>query len=648
MKHSVPHLRLLISFGLVAGLIVLLWIIATYSQKMSHNALDIVLQNSHLVRLAKKGVNNMAMAGQLAKKLETASTDIKSFQAEIKDYHTRFHGIITSLQNSEQSQESRSQAINFQNAGEDFFITMDEFFPIKKKILDLTTKYKGENRPIFDVISQRELAHIWYVRAMRTSVQERKVKVLTYDYKQCAFHKWYTSTPTQDEDIMEVFREIDPLHRKLHAFAGKISNFISQNEIAKAEQVLLQAETTLSTLGRYFSGLRELSYLKYMQAKKEYSTKLATLDENYIHALQSARDFENTIKNTDLKHALDNMAQTESRSSFLIRLFAFLGIGLTIIIAIISTKLNIMAFASQEKANREQQRTLQDLVGTREELLKTEKFAVLGQMSGIIAHEVLNPISTTSLRIETNIDMAYQSLKVLEKLRNTISKVKDKLQENDPDVVYLEKISSALEEYQQDRLQDFTFLEKQTLRIIKIIDSLRQMARTQQHLERINLGDLINDIIADVSESLIKRGIELQYDLSPVPDMVADHMELYAIISNLLRNSMDAIDKVNAAEKNIIITLRQKDEAVILIDIKDTGIGVEADKWDYIFEAEFTSKGREGTGLGLSYSRKIARSYNGDIKILESKKGLGTTMQVSLDIYTHGAIENEINSAKGE
>lgn len=273
------------------------------------------------------------------------------------------------------------------------------------------------------------------------------------------------------------------------------------------------------------------------------------------------------------------------------------------------------------------------LKGAQEELVQAEKLAVVGQMAGIVAHEVLNPVSAIALRVEKNISQSDRCLLVLAKLATITAGLTPAPGAADQDLASLRQIGTALTKNQEDRHEDLLFLNQQISRVIKIVDGFRQMARTRRNIERIDLVQLLQGIIDDMKDSLEKRHIEISATLPATPHLDADHMELYSVFSNLLRNAMQAVEN-NPLEKgrHIGLELCHLSPEKLDVLVRDNGGGIATDLWETIFEPSFTSKGRKGTGLGLSMSRKIMRSYHGDIKVLVSTPNQGTTFLTTLPL----------------
>lgn len=104
-------------------------------------------------------------------------------------------------------------------------------------------------------------------------------------------------------------------------------------------------------------------------------------------------------------------------------------------------------------------------------------------------------------------------------------------------------------------------------------------------------------------------------------------------IENLMKNAIDAID---SNDKDAFIDIRCKKEFdQIVIEIEDSGKGIEKKFFKEVFNPGFSTKKR-GWGLGLSLTRRIVEDYhNGKISILKSTPGLGSTFRITLPIKNH-------------
>lgn len=285
----------------------------------------------------------------------------------------------------------------------------------------------------------------------------------------------------------------------------------------------------------------------------------------------------------------------------------------------------------------------QKLRATQDDLLKTEKMAVVGQMAGMVAHEVLNPISAVNVRVDLSIKKGAELAKILEVLAKVVGDWQGQLAQGSfaeyfatagsRDLALLDKIAKNLATRQAERNEDFQFIERQIVRVIKIIDGLREMSRTEKSLEMVPLVKLLTEVMDDMQDGIKKRAIVVETDYRSPSSVKADYMELYSIFSNIIKNAMQAIDKnKEAVERKIHITLDRNSEDQATVEISDTGIGMDEATRESIFSPGFTSKGRAGTGIGTSFSRKLARNYGGDIIVKATEPGKGSTFQVLLAI----------------
>jgi len=159
------------------------------------------------------------------------------------------------------------------------------------------------------------------------------------------------------------------------------------------------------------------------------------------------------------------------------------------------------------------------------------------------------------------------------------------------------------------------------------------MSKTRKDIEPVSLNKLVNEVLDDMSDGLRKRNVQVLRELAPVPSIKADHTELYSIVSNLIRNAMQAVEKnPKTSQRKITVQLKHRDDDFLELLVQDNGEGVSPEMQGTIFEPGFTSRGRKGTGLGLSFSRKIARSYHGDLVLLDRKPGTGAAFQVVLPL----------------
>jgi PAS domain S-box-containing protein len=161
-------------------------------------------------------------------------------------------------------------------------------------------------------------------------------------------------------------------------------------------------------------------------------------------------------------------------------------------------------------------------------------------------------------------------------------------------------------------------------------------------LKLMKLQPVVKEALKLIRSS-IPTTIEIKEDIDPgCGVVVADPTQIHQIVMNLATNAYHAMENTGGRLK---VTLKQvgleSDQSFFqdlasgeyaLLTVSDTGIGIEKDALDKIFDPYFTTKEKgKGTGLGLSVVQGIVKSFNGDIRIY-SEPGKGTEIHVYLPI----------------
>lgn len=121
------------------------------------------------------------------------------------------------------------------------------------------------------------------------------------------------------------------------------------------------------------------------------------------------------------------------------------------------------------------------------------------------------------------------------------------------------------------------------------------------------------------------KQIEFQFEAPPYPIQVPLNKELHSwTIENLIKNGIDAIKGKGKIDLQILDSSKQ-----VVITITDNGSGIPKTMFKKIFEPGYTTKKR-GWGLGLSLTQRIVKDFqNGQIKVLQSEIGKGTTFCIT-------------------
>ncbi len=248
------------------------------------------------------------------------------------------------------------------------------------------------------------------------------------------------------------------------------------------------------------------------------------------------------------------------------------------------------------------QNTYQDLKSTSAQLAQSAKLAAVGELAAGVAHELNQPLMVIRGHAQEMIE------------GNSVP---------------------------GNIIKDLKLIEKQTGRMMRIIDHLRAFARQSTGaFEQVNLNDVIDDSFTLITQQLKNLNIEIIKELDEsIPRIWGDHNRLEQIFLNLMTNAKDAMEEqgegvLSVKTQPIIDMTGDKNGKVtgVLVLFSDTGVGIGDNIMDKIFDPFFTTKEvGKGTGLGLSISYSILKDHGGSITA-ESNDGTGTTFRLEFPV----------------
>ncbi len=245
-----------------------------------------------------------------------------------------------------------------------------------------------------------------------------------------------------------------------------------------------------------------------------------------------------------------------------------------------------------EKAVQEKQKEMESLMAR---LIRQEKLATVGQISGSIAHELRNPLSVIRQSI-----FFLNHLREKNEMESSASKVKE----------HFELVMGEIEVSN------------------KVISDLLQMTRMEP-LKKKQVD--FQSIIAEVLDRYpIEKHAKLKIDLKPEPLLIwADPLQMRQVLINLLSNATHEI--INKRVVTIRAEMLKKNKKCF-INIHDDGPGIAKKNLSKVFEPLYTTKVK-GIGLGLNICKQIIESHGGSIS-LTSEIGKGTTVKIELPYET--------------
>lgn len=295
---------------------------------------------------------------------------------------------------------------------------------------------------------------------------------------------------------------------------------------------------------------------------------------------------------------------------------------------------NIMAENLQalyrELDNKVKERTIEleaannELKNSQVIMVHSEKMRSLGQLVAGITHEINNPINF----IHGNLIHLKKYAEALLEIIDSYEKFSTEL--NQESIIELTKVKQSLEYdfIKEDLPLLLNSCHEGTIRTKNIILDLKNFSRIDELV--VNKVDLEKEIetTLNILKSKIKNKVEIikEYDTN-LPKIEGYGGQLNQVFMNILDNACYAI----TTSGKIFIRLI-KNEKYVILEVEDTGCGMDKEQVAKIFEPFYTTKPvGEGTGLGMSISYKVIQAHAGTI-VVESTKGAGTCFKIKLPI----------------
>jgi signal transduction histidine kinase len=240
---------------------------------------------------------------------------------------------------------------------------------------------------------------------------------------------------------------------------------------------------------------------------------------------------------------------------------------------------------------RELEKALENLHATQSQLVSRERFSAFGKMAAGIVHDFSNALMSV---------IGYSDML----LKN------DKARANEKVVLeYLRIVNTAGRDaaHLVSRLRDFY-----------------RPRGAADLLESVALNEIVTESIALARPRGAGNAVEFRTDFAGNVVATANAADLRQALTNLIFNALDAISGPG------VVTLKTRAEnGAAIIEVTDTGSGMSAEVRERCLEPFFTTKGDNGTGLGLAMVFGIIERHQGTLEI-ESKPGQGTTFRLRL------------------
>jgi len=227
-------------------------------------------------------------------------------------------------------------------------------------------------------------------------------------------------------------------------------------------------------------------------------------------------------------------------------------------------------------------------------LAHINRVSMMGELAASLAHEIKQPITAALMDAKTCVRW---------------------LRRDTPDVA--------------EGCEAASRMIKDTTRAAEVIDRVRSLYRRDtSDRELLDINEVIREMTVLLHDKANRTSVSIRTELDPgLPRITADRVQLQQVLMNLLLNGIEAMKGANG---ELTITSKRTNDGQLLISVSDSGVGLPIGQGDRIFEAFFTTK-EQGTGMGLSISRRIIESHGGHLWAC-ANTGSGATFQFTLPI----------------
>ena len=237
----------------------------------------------------------------------------------------------------------------------------------------------------------------------------------------------------------------------------------------------------------------------------------------------------------------------------------------------------------------------------RKEVTHLTRVAILGELSGALAHELNQPLTA----ILSNAQAAQRLLAETP--------------------VDLDEVREILSDISND-----------DKRAGDVINRLRVLMRKgEPKVLPLDLNDLANDVLELAHSELIERNVAVTTRLTPgLPNIRGDRVQLQQVLLNLIMNACEAMSDTDSIDRSLAVSTARDGDSKLRLTVADRGSGMSSDLVARMFEPFVTTKA-QGLGLGLSICRSIVVAHGGHLWGANNPDR-GASFFVSLPIHAEG------------
>jgi signal transduction histidine kinase len=178
-------------------------------------------------------------------------------------------------------------------------------------------------------------------------------------------------------------------------------------------------------------------------------------------------------------------------------------------------------------------------------------------------------------------------------------------------------------------------------RTSEIFNNIRALfASTDSGQEMVDVNQMTIETLSSLKGELINRGIVARINSASNLPLVSGHKgQLQQVVTNLLQNAIEAMENTEITRRLLQVKTKRYDNDTIIVEVKDSGPGVDPKVLEHIFDAFVTTKA-SGMGLGLAICRLIVERHGGKL-YASSDEETGALFQFTLPIE-HGNVGSAV------
>jgi signal transduction histidine kinase len=329
------------------------------------------------------------------------------------------------------------------------------------------------------------------------------------------------------------------------------------------------------------------SFLKNLDINKDYTMIQKDNKEYIIHSNLDLLDY----KDNKIGKILVATDITKDKAKYQQNIYKII-VGALVIYIMIMMIINYafrFLFTELERLNNSLEMRVQEEIAKQKSkeklLIQQSKLATMGEMLSMIAHQWRQPL--------TAVNAIIQAIELKAKLGKLDNEYLSKQVEISKNVI---------------------------LQMSQTIDDFRNFFKPNKEKEYIFLKDIVSRCLVIVNPTIINNSIDISIDIDKEQKLHIYSNELLQVLLNIINNATDALVENKIESPKIEINSYHKNKNLYL-DIIDNGGGIDSSIIDNIFDPYFSTKSKNGTGLGLYMSNIIVQEHFEGNLLVDSSEG---------------------------